>query len=147
MTQLGHVVLYVKDLARSLKFYTEIVGLDLRGTVFNDRAAILSGGDTHHELMLIQVGPAPGPLHGKRLGLYHIGWKIGNDIAALKELHARLTALDYPIIGLSDHSISQSLYLPDPDGNEIELYVDNPDYDWRNNRDWMDTPVKPLTLE
>ena len=75
MANLGHVVFYVRDLENSVKFYTEAVGLGLSGTIFNGRAALLSGGSTHHELLLIQVGEADGPLQGKRIGLYHVGWK------------------------------------------------------------------------
>ena len=43
--------------------------------------------------------------------------------------------------------ISKSLYLKDPDGNEVELYVDNPEIDWRNDKRWMDAPVKLLDLD
>jgi catechol 2,3-dioxygenase len=147
MTTLGHVVFYVRELERSVKFYTAAVGLGMSGTLFNGRAALLSGGSTHHELLLIQVGEAAGPLQGKRIGLYHVGWKIGDSLDALKALYKKLGELGYPVDGLSDHTISQSIYLRDPDGNEIELYVDNPDYDWRNDNDWMDAPVRPLQLE
>jgi len=147
MTKLGHVVFYVRELERSVKFYTTAVGLGLCGTIFNGRAALLSGGSTHHELLLIQVGEAAGPLQGKRIGLYHVGWKIGDSIAALQAVYSKLGELGYPVDGLSDHTISQSIFLRDPDGNEIELYVDNPDYDWRNDRGWMDAPVRPLKLE
>jgi catechol 2,3-dioxygenase len=45
-----------------------------------------------------------------------------------------------------DHHVSQSLYLHDPDGNEIELYVDRPDYDWRSRTDWLQMPPAPLVL-
>ena len=69
MTELGHVVYYVRDLQDSLKFYTGVVGLSVSGTIFNGRAALLSGGRTHHELLLIEVGDADGPLAGKRIGL------------------------------------------------------------------------------
>ncbi len=55
--------------------------------------------------------------------------------------------MDYPVAGLSDHTISQSIYLRDPDGNELELYVDDPDYDWKNDDGWMEAPVKPLDLD
>ena len=147
MTNLGHVVFYVRDLERSVKFYTEAVGLGLSGMIFNGRAALLSGGSTHHELLLIQVGEAQGPVHGRRIGLYHIGWKVGDSIDELKSLYNRLIDLDYPIDGLSDHTISHSIYLRDPDGNEVELYVDNPDYDWSNDDSWMEAPVKPLNLD
>ena len=146
MTNLGHVVFYVRDLERSVKFYTEVVGLDLNGMIFNGRAALLSGGSTHHELLLIQVGEAQGPVHGRRIGLYHVGWKVGDSIDELKSLYNRLIDLDYPIDGLSDHTISHSIYLRDPDGNEVELYADNPDYDWSTDNSWMQAPVKPLNL-
>jgi catechol 2,3-dioxygenase len=146
MANLGHVVFYVRDLERSVKFYTEIVGLGLGGKIFNDRAALLSGGSTHHELLLIQVGEAQGPMHGKRIGLYHVGWKIGESIDELKALCNTLKKLDYPVDGLSDHTISQSIYLRDPDGNEVELYVDDPHFDWKNDNSWMEAPVKPLDL-
>ena len=146
MTTLGHVVFYVRDLQTSVKFYTDIVGLDLKGFIFNNRAALLSGGSTHHELLLIQIGSADGPLQGKRIGLYHVGWKVGDSLATLKARYEKLRAMDYPVDGLSDHTISQSIYLRDPDGNELELYVDDPDYDWKNDDGWMEAPVKPLDL-
>ncbi len=147
MTTLGHVVFYVRDLQTSVKFYTDIVGLDLKGFIFNNRAALLSGGSTHHELLLIQIGSADGPLQGKRIGLYHVGWNVGDSLATLKALYEKLRAMDYPVDGLSDHTISQSIYLRDPDGNEVELYVDDPDYDWKNDDGWMEAPVKPLDLD
>lgn len=144
MTELGHVVFYVRDLARSIAFYTDIVGLDLKSRIFSGRAALLSGGRTHHELLLIQVGAAPGPLAGRRLGLYHVGWKIGESLDQLHAAHQRCVAAGYPIGGMADHSVSQSLYLRDPDGNEVELFVDNPEFDWRVDDSWMEAPVKPL---
>lgn len=147
MSELGHVVYYVRNLQASLKFYSEAVGLIVRGEIFNGRAAVLSGGRTHHELLLIEVGEAPGPLHGRRIGLYHAGWKIGSSMAELTACYQRLLQLGYSIDGLSDHTISQSIYLRDPDGNEVELYVDDPDYDWKNKSDWMAAPVKALIIE
>ena len=146
MANLGHVVFYVRDLDRSVQFYTEVVGLALSGRIFNDRAALLSGGSTHHELLLIQVGEAQGPMHGKRIGLYHVGWKIGKSLDELRALYKRILETGYDIDGLSDHTISKSIYMRDPDGNEVELYVDDPDYDWRNDDSWMEAPVKPLDL-
>jgi len=146
MANLGHVVFYVRELDRSVRFYNEIVGLKVSGRIFNDRAALLTGGSTHHELLLIQVGDAQGPMHGKRIGLYHVGWKIGESLDELKTLYKRILDFGYDIDGLSDHTVSQSIYLRDPDGNELELYVDNPGYDWRNDNGWMEAPVRPLDL-
>ncbi len=146
MAELGHVVFYVRDLKRSVNFYEQVVGLSVSGRVFDDRAAILSGGRTHHELLLIEVGEAEGPLSGKRIGLYHVGWKIGDSLDVLKEKYQQLQDMGVPLDGISDHMVSQSLYLRDPDGNEIELFVDNPDIDWRTDHRWLDAPVRPLKL-
>jgi catechol 2,3-dioxygenase len=147
MAELGHVVFYVRDLERSVAFYTGVVGLALVGRIFHGRAAMLNSGRSHHELLLIQMGEAPGPLQGRRLGLYHVGFKVGDDRAALRAALARAEAVNASIDGLSDHTVSQSLYLRDPDGNEIELYVDDPSVDWRRDQSWMEAPVKPLNLD
>jgi len=136
----------VRDLKRSVAFYRDVVGLPVVGEIFDGRAAMFSSGRTHHELLLIEVGDAPGPLHGRRVGLYHIGWKIGDSLDALRALKARLDRLGVPIDGMSDHTVSQSLYVRDPDGNELELFVDDPTVEWRKSNAWMEAPVKPLRL-
>lgn len=147
MVELGHVVFYVRNLEASLKFYHETVGLDLKGKIFKDRAAVLTGGRTHHELLLIEVGDkAEGPLEGFRVGLYHVGWKIGNSLDELIQMRDSLIEKGYEIDGQSDHTVSFSLYLRDPDGNEVELYVDNPDVDWKKDSSWMSRPIKRLFI-
>ena len=146
MTELGHVVYYVKNLEASLKFYHEAVGLEVSGKIFNGRAALLTGGRTHHELLLIQVGEATGPLAGKRIGLYHVGWKIGESLQELRQARDSILEQGYQIDGLSDHTVSQSIYLRDPDGNEVELFVDDPSFDWESDTSWMVVLVKPLLL-
>lgn len=146
MVTLGHVVFYVRDLEKSTAFYRDVVGLEVAGRIFNGRAAMLTGGSTHHELLLIQVGAATGPLQGRRIGLYHVGWKVGDSLDELRRVRDRLQAHGHDIEGMSDHTVSQSLYLRDPDGNEIELFVDDPGVDWRHAEEWMEAPVKPLRL-
>lgn len=143
---LGHVVFYVRDLQLSLDFYTEIVGLERVGTIFNDKAVMLSGGSTHHEILLIEVGDAPAALQGRRLGLYHVGWKVGDSVEVLKEVYQRIIEKGIELDGMSDHTVSQSLYCRDPDGNEIELYVDNPKINWKDDQSWIEQPVKSLSL-
>lgn len=145
--QLGHVVLYVRSLEASLSFYRDALGLATTARLFNGRAVMLSGGRTHHEIMLIEVGDAPGPLQGRRLGLYHVAWKVGDDIADLRAARQRLQTAGVAVHGMADHTISQSLYLRDPDGNEVEVYVDDPTVDWRNDDNWSQVPVKPLQLD
>ena len=143
---LGHVVFNVKDLERSLVFYRDLLGFKEIGRVFNGAAAALTSGRTHHELLLIQVGDAPGPPQGSRRGLYHIGIKIGNNLDELRAAKRQLEQAAITIDGMSDHTVSQSLYLRDPDGNEVELYVDADESVWKNNPAAVLAPIKPLHL-
>lgn len=143
---LGHVVLYVKDLKRSLGFYRDLLGFQEVGRIFGGAAAALTSGRTHHELLLIEVGPAPAPPQGKRLGLYHIGIKIGDSLDELRRAKRELEQAGVPITGMSDHTVSQSLYLTDPDGNEVELYVDADPSIWKDDPGKVLSPVKPLRL-
>jgi catechol 2,3-dioxygenase len=143
---LGHVVFYVKNLEQSLEFYRDLLGFKEIGRVFDGAAAALTSGRTHHELLLIQVGDAPGPPSGRRRGLYHIGIKVGDSLDELRAAKQELEQAGIPIDGISDHTVSQSLYLRDPDGNEVELYVDADESVWKNNPAAVLAPIKPLHL-
>ncbi|OGW66621.1 MAG: glyoxalase [Nitrospirae bacterium RIFCSPLOWO2_02_FULL_62_14] len=143
---LGHVVFYVKDLEQSLAFYRDLLGFTEVGRVFNGAAAALTSGRTHHELLLIQVGDAPPLPPGRRLGLYHIGIKVGDTLDELRVAKKELEQAGVEINGMSDHTVSQSLYLHDPDGNEVELYVDAGEAIWKNNPAAVLSPIKPLRL-
>jgi catechol 2,3-dioxygenase len=143
---LGHVVFYVGDLGRSLAFYRDLLGFQEAGRLCNGDAAALTSGRTHHELLLIQIGDAPGPPQGLRRGLYHIGIKVGDSLDDLRMVKRELEQAGLTIDGMSDHTVSQSLYLHDPDGNEVELYVDADESVWKNNPAAVLTPVKPLRL-
>jgi len=143
---LGHVVFYVRDLQRSLAFYRDLLGFCEVGRIFDGKAAALTSGRTHHELLLIEVGAAPSPPPGRRLGLYHIGIKIGDSLDDLRAAKKELEGAGVSITGMSDHTVSQSLYLADPDGNEIELYVDADPSIWKKNPEAVVAPIKPLRL-
>src|SRR4249920_4009791 len=119
--ELGHLVLYVRDLERSVRFYRDVLGWRQvgPGDGLPFPAAMFSGGRTHHELLLIEVGPdAAGVPAGRRVGLYHFGLKVGDTDDELREAVARLEATGTPILGASDHTVTHSLYIADPDGNE-----------------------------
>ena len=143
---LGHVVFYVEDLERSLVFYRDLLGFLEIGRTFGGKAAALTSGRTHHELLLIEVGPVPPPSSGPRRGLYHIGIKIGDSLDELRSAKADLDRAGVRIVGMSDHTVSQSLYLADPDGNEVELYVDADATVWQQHPEAVLAPPKPLRL-
>ncbi len=143
---LGHVVFYVQDLKRSLAFYRDLLGFREVGRIFDGKAAALTSGRTHHELLLIEVGDAPGPPPGRRRGLYHIGIKVGDSLDELRTAKKELEQAGVALTGMSDHTVSQSLYLADPDGNEVELYVDADPAIWQKDPAAVLAPIKPLHL-
>lgn len=151
--ELGHLVLYVRNLDRSTHFYRDVLGWrqilpeDGKPSAFPAAAFSAPGGRTHHELLLIEVGPdAAAQPGGRRVGLYHFGLKIGDSDDDLRDALTRLTEADVPIVGASDHTVTHSLYITDPDGNEIELYIDVPGVDWVNEPALIGAPIKPLRL-
>lgn len=143
---LGHIVFYVKNLERSLAFYRDLLGFKEVGQIFGGKAAALTSGRTHHEFLFIEVGEAPGPPTGHRIGLYHIGIKIGDSLDELRAAVKELEKTGATITGASDHTVSQSLYLLDPDGNEVELYVDADPSIWKKDPAAVLSPIKPLRL-
>ncbi|QHC21303.1 hypothetical protein GR130_07550 [Streptomyces sp. GS7] len=107
--RLNHAVLYVRDVARSVAFYTEALGLSV-GWEIPGRAAFLRapGSLNDHDLGLFAAGSdKPGPESG-RIGLYHLAWEVGTlgDLAAAQ---ARLNASG-ALVRTSDHPVSKSLY-------------------------------------
>jgi catechol 2,3-dioxygenase len=147
--ELGHIVLYVRDLERSVRFYRDVLGWRQLGPPEGTAgfpAAMFSSGRTHHELLLIEVGPDAAPIpSGKRVGMYHFGLKVGDSDDELRGAVARLAREHVPVYGTADHGVTHSLYIADPDGNEIELYIDVPGVDWNDWNALAGRP-KPLSL-
>ena len=92
------------------------------------------------------MGDAPGPPMGRRRGLYHIGIKVGDSLDELRQVKLELEQARVSIDGMSDHTVSQSLYLRDPDGNEVELYVDADESVWKNDPAAVVSLIKALHL-
>lgn len=141
---IGHVVLKVRDLDRSLAFYRDLLGFQVSGEMSNVMIFLTATGANHHDLALLRVGDqAPSPLP-TAVGLYHVAIQLP-DMDALREAHAALTERGL-LKGTADHGVSRSLYTADPDGNEIELFCDAPREEWEG-RVAETMTVKPLHLD
>jgi catechol-2,3-dioxygenase len=124
ITRLNHAVVYVRDVARSVEFYTRVLGFEpitemaaLRGAAF-----LRAPGSTNdHDLGLFEIGGAAGdsPAGRSTVGLYHLAWEVDT----LDELDRLRTALAEAgaLVGSSDHGTTKSLYGQDPDGLEFEV--------------------------
>jgi catechol 2,3-dioxygenase len=142
--RIGHVVLKVRDLDRSLAFYRDLLGFTVVSELSNVMIFLAADGQNHHDLALLRVGQqAPSPVPGA-VGLYHVAIQR-TDFDAVRAAHALLTERGL-LRGAIDHGVSRSLYTADPDGNEIELYCDAPRAEWEGRVDEVMT-VKPLVLD
>ncbi len=120
-TKLGHAHLKVRDLKRSMDFYTTFFDLAVVEQV-GGHYAFLSGGPVHHEIALQQVGagaPAPAP-YG--VGLYHVAFEVP-DRRSFALAYRALAEAGLPVATV-DHRISWAMYFDDPDGNGLEIYWD-----------------------
>ena len=142
--ELGHVVLFVSSLERSASFYRDVLGFQEIHRA--PGLAVFSSGRTHHELLLIEVGGTPDGRQRPKPGLYHIGFKIGDGPQAAKDTYRELVERGVTIVGTGDHGVTHSIYILDPDGNELELYADVSD-SWKTDPQSIMTPVKALDLD
>lgn len=141
--ELGHVVLYVANLTRSADFYKDTLGF--KELHRDAHTALYSSGRTHHELLLIEIGGEVPQKEYPKVGLYHIGFKIGDTDAELQEAIQELTAKGVPMVGSADHHVTHSLYILDPDNNELELYIDV-DESWKDDASKIMKPARGLHI-
>jgi catechol 2,3-dioxygenase len=127
--RIGHVVIKVRNLEQSRKFYTDVIGLKLMMEAPKLKMAFLaSNGRDHHEIGLVEVGvDALGPQKGE-IGLVHIAFRL-RDEEHLRAAYRELKENQVPILSTVDHGITKSIYFRDPDGHQLEVYCDNsPEY-------------------
>lgn len=139
--RLGPVELTVTDLDRSIAFYEQSIGLRL-GSREGSVARLEAGGRV--VLVLVEDRDARPP--GRRAGLYHFAL-LHPSRRELARAVRRLAATRTPIQGASDHGISEAIYLPDPDGNGIELAADRPREEWGPLRDPATIGPRPLDMQ
>jgi catechol-2,3-dioxygenase len=115
--RLNHAVLYVRDVTRSVDFYTNVLGFRVVHRRQNAAFLRAAESDNDHDLGLFQVRSAPARSSG--VGLYHLAWSVSTlpELATFAERLAAAGAL----VGSSDHGVSKSLYGKDPDGLEFEI--------------------------
>jgi catechol 2,3-dioxygenase len=119
--ELGHVALFVRDLDATRRFYRDLLGLAETGTGKDGRIVFFTAGVHHHDLSCeVARAPGPGPQPKGVPGLYHIAFDVGASLDALTQARRTVEAAGLSVFG----ETATSFCVRDPDGHEIELYVD-----------------------
>jgi catechol 2,3-dioxygenase len=136
-TGINHVGLSVTDMARSVQFYEDVLGLREVGA-FPDRSFVaLSWGENVHDVALF-LGDAGGVAEGGGgRGLHHVAIGLKGGPAELRAFLTEVRAKDVVVRMTLDHRVSQSVYVEDPDGNLIEVFVEMPRHTWAHIPDAM----------
>jgi len=131
--RLAHANIFVSSHARSVPFYRDICGLT---EVFQEpgiKAVFFSNGSSHHDVALMETSTQPRIGRGGHVqistgrghspGLNHLGFEMENE-RELVDAYERASAAGVQILRTTDHGMSHSIYLFDPDGNLLEFYAD-----------------------
>lgn len=144
ITALGHVVVRVTDRDRAERFYGGLLGMPVCARLDQGgfRMAFFSLGN-HHDFAVMEVTGEGSTTAESAVGLHHVAFRIGTSLAELREAKAKLDAHGIPTTPI-DHEVTKSLYLADPDGNGVELYIDASDT-WRTDPQRV-AQIGPLAL-
>ena len=129
---LGHLVMRVRDLDRSVDFYTRVMGLTVMEKTASGTVFMSANTDKSHELAIRAIGmDAGGPDHSV-VGQAHMAWQM-ETFEDLQELYDRMVENNVRIQRIGDHGVSLGVYLLDPDDNEIEVYYEIPKAEWERH--------------
>lgn len=140
--EISHVALTVNDLTGMRDFYANIVGL-MPLTGDGETATLGAGGRTLLELRADRHAPRP-PRNAA--GLFHTAFLMPErgDLGRWLR-HAAETGQQ--LSGASDHAVSEAVYLSDPEGNGIEIYIDRPESSWQRNGDQVNMITERMDIE
>ncbi len=141
--KLGHAVVKVRSLEKAEEFYHGLLGIPIAARHETMPMTFFTLGD-HHDLALLEVGDEAPAADKKSPGLFHLAFRVGNDLSDLRAARDELEAAGIKVYAQIDHTVSKALYLDDPDGNGVELYVDGSDV-WKSDPQRV-TDGTPLTL-
>ena len=138
---IGRVALAVADIERSIRFYTDVIGLTLLARDGDD--AQMGAGD---EPLLLLHGQAGLSRVRRATGLYHFALLLPSR-ADLGDALQHYVEANAPISGFADHAVSEAIYLTDPDSHGIEVYRDRPREEWAYPNGTLRMTTEPIDFD
>ena len=144
LQSLGHVVLKVRDLNRSVPFYRDVLGLKEVGKA-GEKMVFFSFVDNHHDVALLETDQEAVRTEENSSGLHHVAFKVGDSLGELREAKDWLIKKGVEPHQTLDHIVTQSVYFHDPDGNQVEVFVESDPSVWHEDPSLV-TTSNPLDL-
>jgi len=127
----GHVAIRVRDLDAAKRFYGDILGMKL-GMEIPGQGLFFRFNDYHHDLAVFKARDGAEPASKNHAGIAHIAM-VADDFATVLRVYRRLLEHGVAVSRTIDHGSTKSVYFSDPDGIELEIYCEVPEFDWRRN--------------
>ena len=121
--RVAHIVISVRSLAKSRDFYTRVLGLEVMGEI-PGVIFLSAGGRDHHEIAIAEIGAEAVKARPNQLGMVHFAFRLRTE-EDLLEAYNTLLSEGVEISCTVNHGVTKSVYFFDPDGHELEVYVDN----------------------
>jgi len=124
--ELGHVVLKVRDARRAEGFYAGTLGIPIVGRVTEPVPMTFFTLGHHHDFAVMELGQRGPSPDRHTAGLAHVAFKIGDSLDEFNAAKRELEAAGVVVLFELDHRFTKGMHLHDPDGNEVERFVDVP---------------------
>jgi catechol 2,3-dioxygenase len=123
----GHVAIRVRDLDATCRFYCDVVGMKVAHEA-PGRGVFFRFNGYHHDLVAFRADTCTEPASARHAGVAHIAF-VADDFATLRASYRRVKDHGFAV-RCTDHGFTKSIYFSDPDGIEIEIYVEVPEFDY-----------------
>jgi catechol 2,3-dioxygenase len=128
INRVGHVVIKMRDMDKAKAFYRDFLGMKIGKET--DFGIFFRFNDYHHDIAVFKTSPDAEAPREDQVGLVHVAL-VTDGVETVRKYYDRAKEMGIQIVGTTDHAITKSLYVLDPEGNRIEIYAEVPEYNWR----------------
>jgi len=137
--RMTHANFFVENMERAMDFYKDVIGIGESYRRVKSRGGFLTNGSSHHDLGVMEYSERLGGKRAKKfIGFYHVAFEMESDWH-LHEWYRNAVERKANFFFLGDHGNTHSVYMFDPDGNQVEVYTDTLKEWWKLKTGFMPT--------